>query len=432
MLICLFVDFHAADVATRERFHLSPKRAEAIYQALHTGLFDETVKEVAVVSTCNRIEMYASCPGITNDAIPRIIAMLASRWTPNETDATELLSIAAIRTGIGAARHALRVASGLESQVLGDAQILWQFRRAHANASAAGACGPVLHRLFETALRAGKRVQSRTALCNGGNSVGAQAVALAAQRLAARGSRALSDAAIAIVGCGKTGERTARQFARLGARNVVLLNRSAGRAEELGEELGFRTAPMDALYAVLAVADIALVATAAAEPIVCAHELQRARASALSPTAPLLLIDLSVPRNIEAAVATLAGVSLIDIDAIQPMLSAAEQVQRAAIPAAENLVEAELLEFSEWLATECARDAIRPLRESMAEACRRELEYAMTADDAERVAKRIVAKVMAAPMHAFRETLARGEPVADLTRSMHILFSRLPSRASVE
>ena len=230
MLICLFVDFHAADVATRERFHLSPTRAEAIYQALHTGHFDETVKEVAVVSTCNRIEMYASCPGITNEEIPRTIAMLAGRWMPNETDATELLSIAAIRTGIGAARHALRVASGLESQVLGDAQILWQFRRAHANASAAGACGPVLHRLFETALRAGKRVQSRTALCNGGNSVGAQAVALAAQRLAARGSRALSDAAIAIVGCGKTGERTARQFARLGARNVVLLNRSAGRA----------------------------------------------------------------------------------------------------------------------------------------------------------------------------------------------------------
>ena len=423
MLISLVVDFHAADVATRERFHLSPKRAEALYQALHADLHDDTVKEVAVVSTCNRTEMYASCPGLTNEVLPRMIAMLASRWTLNESDATELLNIAAIRTGIGAARHALRVASGLESQVLGDAQILGQFRRAHANASASGACGPVLHRLFETALRAGKRVQSRTALCTGTNSVGAQAVALAAQSFAARSPRALSDATIAIVGCGKTGERSARQFAKLGARNVVLLNRSPRRAAELGEELGFRTAPMDALYTELAVADMALVATGAAEPVVCAGELQRARAKAKSPTAPLLLIDLSMPRNIEAAVATLAGVSLMDIDAMQPTLSAAQQAQRDAIPAAENLVEAELLEFSEWLASACARDAIRPLRESLAEACRRELEYAMAVDDAERLSKRIVAKVMAAPMHAFRETLARGEPVADLTRSMHILFS---------
>ena len=418
VLTSLVVDFHAADVATRERFYLSPKRAEALYEAFTAELHGTRVKEVVVVSTCNRTELYASCPGMSGNDIQEPTATLARLLAPDENEAAELLNIAVIRTGSEAARHALRVASGLESQVLGDGQILGQFRRAHALASAAGACGPVLHRLFETALRTGKRVQSRTALCSGTNSVAAQAVAMAA-----RNHESLTYKPIAIVGCGKTGECAARQFAKLGARNVVLLNRSMARAGELSEELGYRIAPMDALYEELAIADIALVATGADEPVVHASNLRQARLEH-GTSSPLLLIDLSMPRNIEAAVGEISGVSLMDLDALHPALSAAENARRAAVPNAENIVDVELLEFDEWLANACAREAIRPLRETLTEACRRELQHAMAGEEAERLSKRIVAKVMSAPMHAFKQTLARGEPVSDLARSMHILFSR--------
>ena len=415
MLISLAVDFQAADVATRERFHLSPARVASMY----ANVGADGVAEMVLIATCNRTELYAFCTDADKDESDRLSRMLARQWMASASDADELLKVAAVRTDLGAARHALRVASGLESQVLGDGQILGQFRRAHGQSKEVRASGPVLHRLFETALRAGKRVQANTALCSGTNSVGAQAVALAGRLYGS-----LADARIAIVGSGKIGERAARQFVKLGARNIVLLNRSSARSEALANELSLRSASMHSLSAELAQCDIAVVATGAQEPIVLANELASARASAGSTDASLLLIDLSMPRNIEAATAALAGVTLVDLDAVHPVINAAEQTRRAAVPAAETIVEAELQDFADWLAATSAREAIRPLREALADACRRELTYTTNDEEAERISRRIVAKVMAAPMLALRGALARGEPVAELTRSMQVLFSQ--------
>jgi glutamyl-tRNA reductase len=416
VLISLAVDFQAADVATRERFHLSPARVASLYENIGA----DGVTEMVLLATCNRTELYADCTddGDSDDA-DRWAALLARQWMTSDADAEALLQLAAVRTDLGAARHALRVAAGLESQVLGDAQILGQFRRAHGHSKTSSASGPVLHRLFETALRAGKRVQAKTALCSGTNSVGAQAVALAGRMCGS-----LANARIAIVGNGKIGERAARQFVKMGARNIVLLNRSSQRSEALAAELSLRSASMHSLSAELACADIAVVATGAQEPIVLVNELANARVSAGTDNAPLLLIDLSMPRNIEAATAALPGITLVDLDAVHPVINAAEQSRRAAVPAAETIVEAELQDFADWLAATSAREAIRPLREALKDACRRELTYATNDEEAERISKRIVAKVMAGPMLALRGALARGEPVAELTRSMHVLFSQ--------
>jgi glutamyl-tRNA reductase len=415
VLISLAVDFHAADVATRERFHLSSKRVDVLYGELaQNGL-----AEMVVINTCNRTELYAAVHQNGPVDVAALTRTLARRWMPDDADAAHLEALAAVRTGIGAARHALRVAAGLESQVLGDAQILGQFRRAHGVASSAGACGALLHRLFETALRAGKRVQARTALGSGSNSVGAQAVSIAVRR-----HPAIATARIAIVGCGKTGERVARQFLKLGATNLVLLNRSGSRSDELALELGVRSAPMATLYEELSHAEIAVVATGASEPVVDARHLAEARAGVDASTASLLLIDLSMPRNIDADVAALPGIALVDLDALHPVLTSAEQARRAAVPAAEQIVEAELEEFAEWLATACAREAIRPLHDTLTDACRRELSRAITEEEAERLSKRIVAKVMASPMLAIRETIARGETVDALTKSIQVLFAK--------
>ena len=416
MLISLAVDFQAADVATRERFHLSPDRVSSLYQQAGG---DSGVEELTLIATCNRTEMYAYCTEAKRDDTERWTKVLARLWMSSPDDANELLKIAAIRTDLGAARHALRVASGLESQVLGDGQILGQIRRAHGHASGSKASGAVLHRLFETVLRAGRRVQANTALSTGSNSVGAQAVALAGRTYGS-----FANARIAVVGNGKIGERAARQFMKMGARNMVLLNRTSGRSEALARELSMQSASMHALCAELATADIAVLATGAQEPIVWANELASARASAGTTERPLLLIDLSMPRNIEAAASVLPGVTLFDLDALHPVINAAEQTRRAAVPAAETIVEAELQDFADWLAAMSAREAIRPLREALADACRRELTYATSDDEAQRISKRIVAKVMAAPMLALRSALARGEPVAELTRTMQVLFSQ--------
>ncbi|MGV3709139.1 MAG: NAD(P)-binding domain-containing protein, partial [Gemmatimonas sp.] len=250
MLISLAVDYQTADVATRERFHIAPARVAPLYARMSA----QGITDMAIVATCNRTELYAWCPEAVEGQTDDQVALMARCWMPEGADSARLLMHAVPRTGLDAARHALRVAAGLESQILGDGQILGQFRSAYSDAATAAATGPVVHRLFETALRAGKRVLTTTLLGSGKNSVGAQAATLASE---IRGS--LTYARIAIVGCGKTGERVARQLQKMGAQNLVFINRAPERAMELAAELNGRGAPMHAMHTEIAMADIAFV-----------------------------------------------------------------------------------------------------------------------------------------------------------------------------
>lgn len=415
MLISLAVDYQAADVATRERFHVPLVNVPPLYARLN----EDGITDLAIIATCNRTELYAWCPDALSDNPRALFKSMARRWMPEGDDADALLEVAVPRTDLAAARHVIRVAAGLESQVLGDGQILGQFRMAYGDASAANATGPVLHRLFETALRAGKRVQTSTLLGSGKNSVGAQAAALAARRFGT-----LTHARIVVVGCGKTGERVARQLFKFGARDLVFINRTPARAAELAEKMSGRSAPIETVHAEIAMSDIAIVATGAATPLVLAQQLAKARANCATDCYPLLLVDLSMPRNIAVGAAELAGVTLVDLDALRPQVNATEQTRRMAIPAAEAIVESELHDFSEWLATATAREAIRPFCEALADVCMRELTHAAGDEMAERLSKRIVAKLMARPMSAMRGAMARGEPVSDMTRTMISLFSK--------
>ncbi len=414
MLISLALDYQVADVATRERFHVSPERLPTIYEQCG----DDGLAEIALFGTCNRTEIYAWVPSAAAASLDVWHALLARRWMPNASDAAALLAIATRRSGAEAARHAIRVAVGLESQILGDGQILGQFRTAYRRASDSGVTGPMLSRLFETALRAGKRVQTETLLGSGKSSIGAQAAALAARRF----SR-LTHTRVVVVGCGKTGERVARQLVKLGARDVVLLNRTLDRATLLAAELGGRSAPLDSLNAEIAMADIAIVATGAEVSLVHAGPLAQARSACATSGYPLLVIDLAMPRNVQADVAALPGVTLVDLDALRPHVSATEDTRRSAMPAAAAIVDAELKSFSQWLASASARDAIRPMRDALTTVCRRELAFAAGDEAAARLADRIVAKVLARPMTAMRDAMARGEPLSDLARTLHELFA---------
>lgn len=420
MLISLAVDYQAADVATRERFHVPPSRVASLYARLQ----DAGITDKAIIATCNRTELYAWCPDATPDDEQRLVSLLARAWMPLPLDAKALLTVAVPRVNGEAATHAVRVAAGLESQVLGDGQILGQFRLAYGEASAARATGPVVNRLFETGLRAAKRVRSTTLLGSGTNSVGAQAAALAVRRFGN-----LIHTRIVIVGCGKTGERVARQLFKSGARDLVFLNRTPARAEQLARELAGRSAPLDTLHAEVAMADIAMVATGAETPLLHAAKLAQARVNCVTDPYPLLLVDLSMPRNIEIATADLPNVTLVDLDALRPQVTATEHTRRSAVPAAEAIVEAEVQEFAEWLAIATAREAIRPFRDALVDVCMRELSHAAGGEMAERLSKRIAAKLLARPMNAMRTAVARGEAVSDFTRTMSALFAQ-PTRES--
>lgn len=449
MLLSLAVDHRHADVATRERFHLSEGRMAALYGApAGTGALTgrrargggsaaparAAPPDCVALATCNRSEAYAWAPAAAGGAraLEAAYAALARAWMGDDAAARDLLAAARRRTGDEAVRHLLRVAAGVESLVLGDAQLLGQLRDAHLHAGAAHAAGSVLHRLFERALHVGKRVRAETAVCSGRHSVGAEAANVAARRFGS-----LAHARVAVVGCGKTGERAARQLAKLGAHDLVLLNRTPGRAERLATALGGRAAPFASLHAELAMADVAVVATAASGPVVLAGPLGAARERCATTSLPLLLLDLAMPRNVAPALASAPAVTVVDLDALRPAVDAGERERIAAVPHAERIVEEEGAEFSDWVREAAAREAIRPLCAAVEAVCRREVAYAMRATPAAaarraatgdaalaaRTAQRVAAKLLARPMAELREAAARGERVDDLAAVLARLFS---------
>lgn len=415
MLISIAIDFRLADVATRERFHLSEERLTQLYRTARS----EIVTEAALIATCNRTELYAWVDSEDMKVVERAVQTLARRWMRTRAEGDQLLHTATRRYGEQAARHVVRIASGLESQVLGDGQILGQLRAAYKRASHGHAAGPVLHRLFETALRAGKRVQTETSLSAGRNSVGAEAAVTAAQRFGN-----LQNARCVVVGSGKTGTRAAKQLHKLGARDLVLINRTFDKAHELAKYVGGRAAPMEALHIEAAMADVVIIATASEVPVLTHDALVHARESCASTGYALLLMDLSVPRNIDPRVTEQLGVTLVDLDTLHQPILDAEEMRRDAVPTAARICEDEIAQFNDWIATMPARDAIKPLREALEGVARREVAYAANDPEvANRTASRIVAKLLAGPMAALRRAVQRGEPLDAQAMMLLEMFS---------
>ncbi len=416
MLISLAVDYRFADVSTREFFHFSPERLERLYAKVDRAARQELV----AMQTCNRSELYVWQPVEGTEDLEEVYWQLARRWMGSATGARQLLGSAKRRTGRDAVHHLFRVAAGMESQVLGDGQLLGQLRDAYRLGAVQGGAGSILHRFFERALHVGKRARSETGLSSGRHSVGAEAAAVVARRFGS-----LAAARVVVVGCGKTGERAARQLTKLGARDLVLINRSMGRAEHLAKAVRGRAAPLEALYGELALADAAIIATSATTPIVCNEPLEAARRDSHTERHALLLVDLSMPRNVEPAVADQGAAVIVDLDALRPVLAAAERDRIASVPEAENIVGEELEDFMTWMSAASAREAIRPLRKVLELVCLREVAYASGDLVAQRTAERIVAKVLARPMIELRGAMMRGESTEALTGSLMRLFDQV-------
>ena len=419
MLICLAVDYRTADVATRERFHVAEQRLGEMYGALLGG----GVCELALVSTCNRTELYAWTESSGQAALETAVDHLTSVWMPGDMERHALLKSLNIRIGDEVGRHLLRLAAGLESQILGDGQILGQVRSSYRTACEMNTVGPMLHRLFEIALRTGRRVQSDTNLSTGRNSIGAEAAAVALHRFGS-----LEHARCVVIGCGKTGTRAARQLAKLGATDIVLINRTIERAQELAESLRGRVAPMSTMHVEAALADVVVVATGAATHTVDAELLQSARVNVGHDVTPLLLLDLAMPRNIDPKSGTMPAVTLVDLDSLHLPIVAAEEARRTALPDAERIVDHEMRWLRHWLATGAARLAIRSLHDALVDLCRREVAFVAGDNVAERTAERIVAKLLARPMNVFSDAIARGENVDDLAVHLDQLFANSPRR----
>jgi glutamyl-tRNA reductase len=347
-LLALGISHKTAPVALRERLAFSETdAAEFARQATATA----EVREAVVISTCNRTEVYL----VVGDPVrgeSDVLGLLARRA---EIRPTELAEAIYSPRNCEAARQLYRVTAGLESMILGEAEIQGQVRRAHETAMRAGCTGPLSNRLFAAALKTGKRVRSETGIGSSRVSVPSVAVDLALSVLGE-----LESSHVVVLGAGDTSELTARALAEQGAGTIFVANRHADRALSLAQRFGGSVVGLDKLPDQLVHADIVLCSTASPHPIVGREELELVMAQRVG--RPLLLIDIAVPRDVEAACGELEGVSLYDIDDLQAVVARNLSTRAEETPRALEIVEEEIHRFARWLGQLDALPTVSALR----------------------------------------------------------------------
>ncbi len=382
-LVTIGLDHARADVGVRERFQPSLEVVAAFYDSARV----EQLDEIVLVATCNRIEIHAGGGEATLPALRRLLRT----WLGME-DAAAFLATSRTRVHREAVDHLMRVAAGLDSQIIGDIHILGQIKRCFQTAERAGHVGPVLHRVFNRVFRAGKRVRSETGLMAGRASYGTRAA-----DVAYRWAGVLAERPCVVVGCGKTGSNAARALVEHGARRVFVTNRTAARAEAVAAELhGVEAFPFEALAGYVAAADIVITATAAPRPLLHVGNVEACGRERL-------FVDLSLPRNVDPVLASLPDLTILDLDAPGFRMPDECRDEANAIVRAETVVAEESAVLMEWLDSAPVREALRPLEQTLGEICRREIGFAAGSEVAERTSARIVAKFMARPMVALRD-----------------------------
>jgi glutamyl-tRNA reductase len=348
-LLCLGISHKTAPVAVRERLALTTKEAQAFCREL---VATDAIREAVAISTCNRTEIY-----LVGDPVAAETELLGRLAARAGTRPTELADALYAPRNCDAARQLYRVVSGLESMIVGEAEIQGQAKRAYEAALEAQTTGPLTNRLFTAALQTGKRVRSETAIGEGRASVSSVAVGLVRDLMGPD----LSSRHVVIIGAGETSELTAQALATEGVRTIFVANRHADRARSIADRFGGSVSSLHDLPERLAEADIVLASTASPHPIIGVDEL--AVVTRERQGAPLLLIDLAVPRDIDPACAELDGVTLYDIDDLQSVVARNRSVREAERVEAEGVVEDEIQRFARWMGQLDVMPTITALRE---------------------------------------------------------------------
>ncbi len=351
-LLAFGISHKTAPVALRERLALGDRERRALLADLVSG---DDVAEAVAISTCNRTEVYLAVDdpvAAETDLLGRLARRAAIR-------PTELAAITYSPRNCDAARQLFRVTGGLESMIVGEAEVQGQVRRAYEAALAAGTTGPMLNQLFRAALQTGKRVRTETALGASRTSVSTVAVDLARDAVGD-----LRDRDVVVVGAGETAELTARALAEQGVRTMFVANRRAHRALALAQRFGGSVAALDELPALLERADIVVTSTASPHAIIGAEELDVVlRRRSERGGGPLVLIDIAVPRDVEPACGDLPGVHRFDMDDLQGVVAAHLEVREGERSSAEVIVEEELRRFATWLGQRDVAPTVAALRE---------------------------------------------------------------------
>src|SRR5215207_2192838 len=321
-LLALGTSHKTAPLALRERIALLDGGAEALIRELTAN---PSVSEAVALSTCNRTELYV----VVSDPVAAesfVLGLLARRAALRPT---ELLEGMYSLRNCDAARHLYRVTSGLESMIVGEAEVQGQVKRAYELALSVRTTGPLTNKLFRAALATGKRVRTATAISSGRASVATAAVDAARSAIGRLDKRH-----VVIVGAGETAELTAQALHDQGVTTMFVANRRRERAIALAQRFGGASGSFDALPGELERADIVISSTSSPHTLLGAEEI--AAVMSLRSGRPLLLVDLAVPRDIDPDCAAIAGVTVLDMDGLQRRVERHLSVRRAEARRAEG------------------------------------------------------------------------------------------------
>ncbi len=360
-IIVVGVNHKAAPVAVREMLAFTPVQMEAALAALHA-----TTTEGILLSTCNRTEIYAVVPS-AEEGRKQIMDFLAGfHRAPVDRFTPYLFSL----TGSEAVRHLFSVASGLESMILGEPQILGQVRGAYVAAAARGSAGPILSWVFLHSLKTGKRVRTDTGISRNAASISHAAVELARKALGT-----ISGRRVVLVGAGEMAELAARNLLDNGCSDLVVANRTYEHATELASRFGGTAAELGNLPQLLAQTDIAISCTGAPNFVLDLEMVTGAMKQ--RPDRSLFLIDIAVPRDVDPEVKQVENVFLHDIDDLESLREANLEERRKEVAAAEEIISAELEAFDHWWSSLQVVPTIKALRDRAEEIRQAELQKAL-------------------------------------------------------
>jgi glutamyl-tRNA reductase len=408
------LNHHTAPVQLRERVVFG---VESVNAALKEFLDRRFAREAAILSTCNRTEIY--CAADDSGVLPEAARWLAEYHRVDHGALTpHLYTLDADR----AVRHAFRVAAGLDSMVLGEPQILGQMKNAAKSAESAGAMGTYLHQLFQRSFAVAKEVRSTTA-------IGTQSVSMAAAavRLAERIFPSLADTHVLLIGAGEMIELTATHFAAQSPRSITVANRTLERAQGLASRFLGNAMRLVDLPNELAKFDIVISCTASSLPIVGKGLIERALKTRRH--RPMFMVDLAVPRDIEPEAGELDDVYLYTVDDLGDLVREGMDARRGAVDAAEAIIDHRVQGFMHWLQARAATPLIKRLREQAETARTTELDRAIKAIEQGRDAREVVEhlsraltnKLMHNPTAALNQAGDEGAQVAALVRSLYKL-----------
>jgi len=409
-LFALGLNHQTAPVAIRERFAFA---TQALSGALGELVRARPVQEAAILSTCNRTELYCSA------GEPQAAADWLAQYHHVTTDA--LTPYLYTLPSEQAVRHAFRVASGLDSMVIGEPQILGQLKDAVRTAEAAGTLGSVLHKLFQRSFAVAKEVRSTTQI--GASSV---SMAAAAVKLAARIFPSLREQKVLFIGAGEMIELCATHFAAQAPERITVANRTLERAERLAHCFAGRALELRNLAEHLAEHDIVVSCTASSLPILGKGMVERALRARRR--RPMFMVDLAVPRDIEPEVGELDDVFLYTVDDLSGIVALNLDARRSAVDQAEAIIETQVGQFMHWMAAREHVPLIRALREQAESARQHELERALRLlqrgeepkQVLEALSQGLTSKLMHAPTQALNE--ASGEERGALADTIARLF----------